>query len=368
MDASFFHLPVELGDRSYGIEIASHWLDQLGARIAKLLGSPRLVVVTDSNVSPLYGKRALDSLAAAGLTTSLVEVPAGEESKCPAVLGRIYDHLVAERIPRQGAVVALGGGVVGDLTGFAAATFLRGIDFIQVPTTLLAMVDSSVGGKTGINHPQGKNLIGAFWQPRLVFVDTELLRTLPGRELRSGLAEVVKHGVIRDAAYFAYLETHLDAILALDPEATARVVEGSCRIKAAVVGADERETSGLRAILNFGHTVGHALEAVAGYGTLTHGEAVAIGMEAAGRLALRKGMFDKPSLERLGALLDRIGLPRRIPGLLSMDAVASAMALDKKVMQGRLRFVLPRALGEVELVDTVSADEVRAVLCELHGG
>lgn len=368
MDASFFHLPVELGDRSYGIEIASHWLDQLGARITELLGSVRLVVVTDSNVSPLYGKRALDSLAAAGLTTSLVEVPAGEESKCPAVLGRIYDHLVAERIPRQGAVVALGGGVVGDLTGFAAATFLRGIDFIQVPTTLLAMVDSSVGGKTGINHPQGKNLIGAFWQPRLVFVDTELLRTLPARELRSGLAEVVKHGVIRDAGYFAYLETRLDAILGLDPEATARVVEGSCRIKAAVVGADERETSGLRAILNFGHTVGHALEAVAGYGTLTHGEAVAIGMEAAGRLALRKGMFDKPSLERLGALLDRIGLPRRIPGLLSMDAVASAMALDKKVMQGRLRFVLPRALGEVELVDTVSADEVRAVLCELHGG
>jgi 3-dehydroquinate synthase len=361
-------LTVDLGDRSYPIEIGAACLEGLGLRLAGILSGRSVVVLSDSNVAPLYGEAALSSLRAAGFQADLCTVAAGESSKSLDVLSFVFDFLVRNRMSRQGVIVALGGGVVGDLAGFAAATYLRGIDYVQAPTSLVAMVDSSVGGKTGINHPAGKNLIGAFWQPRLVFVDTDLLRTLPRRELVAGMAEVIKHGVIRDEGYFAFVESNAEAILQDDPAAMARVVEGSCRIKAAVVAEDEREISGIRAHLNFGHTLAHALEANAGYGTLRHGEAVAIGMEAAGRLATERGMWSAGELNRLVSLLNKMGLPTRIPPGLQLDPLMETMRLDKKVKDGRVRFVLPTRLGAVTLVDDVSMDEVRRVCGDLIEG
>ncbi len=364
MNSPALTLTVELGPRSYPIEITSGALAAaLGPRLRAACPRARhAAVITDSNVAPLYAQPALESLRAAGLSASLFAIPAGETSKSLAVLSSIYDHLLENRLSRQDALVALGGGVVGDLAGFAAATILRGVDFAQIPTSLVAMVDSSVGGKTGVNHPLGKNLIGAFWQPRLVFVDTAALRTLPRAEFVAGMGEVIKHGVIRDAAYFEFLEESLDRILALEPAALARVVEGSCRIKAAIVAEDERETRGLRAILNFGHTIGHALEAVAGYGALRHGEAVAIGMEAAGWIALRRGRWTAAERERVSRLIERAGLPRRPPAGASREAILEAMALDKKVKDGRVRFVLPARIGHADHSFDVEAAEIHAAL------
>ncbi len=365
MKNTIAHLTVELGERSYPIEIGAGWLAQLGERLKDVVQGRTAVIVSDSNVGPIYAPTAFVGLRDAGFDVATCVVAAGENSKCLDVLSFVYDFLLERHVPRQGVLVALGGGVVGDLAGFAAATYLRGIDYVQVPTSLLAMVDSSVGGKTGINHSRGKNLVGAFWQPRLVYVDTHCLTTLPRRELVAGMAEVIKHGIIRDAAYFEFIEKELDAILADDPKAMARIVEGSCRIKAAIVGKDERETTGERALLNFGHTIAHALEAVSGYGTLRHGEAVAIGMEAAGRIALGRGMWKSDEHDRVIALLRRCGLPTRLPRGIDIEAVLATMKLDKKVKDGRVRIVLPTRLGQVTLVDDVTADEVSGVCSDL---
>jgi 3-dehydroquinate synthase len=273
----------------------------------------------------------------------------------------LYDRLVEEQADRRTLVVAVGGGVIGDLVGFVAATYNRGLPLLMVPTTLLAMVDSSVGGKVGVNHPRGKNLIGAFHQPVGVWVDTAVLDTLPDREYRSGLAEVVKYGVIQDADLFAWLEGHVDAVLRREPEAVRHVVARSCRLKADVVERDEREETGLRAVLNYGHTFAHAFETVGGYGAWLHGEAVAAGMVCASLLAERRGLIGRETTERQRRLLQAFGLPTA-PRRWATEELLAVMRTDKKAVGGRLRFVLPRRLGEVALFDDVPEDDVRQVL------
>jgi 3-dehydroquinate synthase len=302
------------------------------------------------------------ALREAGFRTAVATVPAGEGSKSLAELSRLYDALYDMAADRRTAVVAVGGGVVGDLGGFAAATYNRGLPLLMVPTTLLAMVDSSVGGKTGVNHPKGKNLIGAFHQPAGVWIDTAFLDTLPDREFRSGLAEVVKYGVILDADFFEELEANAGAILDRDPERLQAIIARSCRLKADVVEKDEREETGLRAVLNYGHTFAHAFEAVAGYGTWLHGEAVAAGMVCAGRLAERLGRVPDGFTRRQAQLLEAFGLPTApLPGW-PADALIDAMRRDKKAAGGSLRFVLPTRLGHVELVDGVQESLVREVM------
>lgn len=338
---------VDLGDRSYPIEIGRGLLDGLGARCADRLKGRTVLVVSDDRVDPLYGDRAEASLTAAGFAVSRAAVPAGETSKSVAALADLYELAAARRLDRKCAIVALGGGVVGDLAGFLAASYLRGIALVQVPTSLLAMVDSSVGGKTGINLRHGKNLVGSFHQPELVLADTATLETLPARERRAGLAEVIKYGVIRDADLFGYLETHLDALLRLDDEPVRHIVARSCEIKAEVVARDERE-GGLRAILNFGHTVGHALEAVTAYGEILHGEAIAAGMVFAGRVSERVVGFPRADQARLEALLAAAGLPVRPPVKASWDEVRRVMETDKKASAGIPKFVLARTLGAVD--------------------
>jgi 3-dehydroquinate synthase len=298
-----------------------------------------------------------------GIQATLAVVPPGETSKSLGRAADLYDELVRLRADRHTAVVAVGGGVIGDLAGFVAATYARGLPLVMVPTTLLAMVDSAVGGKVGVNHPRAKNIIGAFHQPVGVWIDTEALGTLPPREVRCGLAEVIKYGVIRDPQFFAFLEENADAIEAGDPSVLRHVVAVSCRLKADVVSKDEREETGLRAILNFGHTIGHAVEAVAGYGgAIQHGEAVAIGMAAEARLAERLGWIEPGTTARLIALIERFGLPSAIPPTLDADALIDAMGRDKKNQRGQTRFILPRALGRVELTGEPTERDVRQVL------
>ena len=336
---------VELGPRSYDIEIGAGLLAQVGARMKALGMTGRVGVVTNETVAPLYGGAVMASLSDAGFNPVLIEVPDGEEYKSLAWASHLYDRLLAMRFDRKCALTALGGGVVGDLTGFVAATYMRGIPFVQVPTTLLAQVDSSVGGKTGVNHPKGKNMIGAFYQPRYVCSDVATLSTLPDAEFLSGMAEVVKYGVIHDEALFSMLEKGRDDILRKDTRMLARMIRRSCEIKAEVVGKDELE-GGLRAILNYGHTVGHAIEALTNYTGFRHGEAVSIGMVAAARLAHRSGLCGRDVEARVEALLISLGLPVRFPGL-APGAVLDAISLDKKSEGGKVRFVLPKRIGEV---------------------
>lgn len=342
-------IPVPLGDRSYDILMGDGVLGSAGAHVAPLLRTPRIAVVCDRHVED-HARTLIGSLRDVGVTTSLMTLPAGEETKSVEHLVAIWDHLCAQKIGRDGAVAAVGGGVAGDLVGFAAASYLRGVDFVQVPTSLLAMVDSSVGGKTGINNDHGKNLIGAFWQPRLVLADIGVLRTLPRGEAISALAEIIKYGVIRDANFFAWLEERIDDLVALQPAAVAHAVRRSCEIKAEVVGKDERE-SGLREILNFGHTVGHAIENAAEYGTLRHGEAIAIGMVAESAMSLgRQPRWTRREHDRLVRLVERAGLPTRIPpGLsLTVEQLLAAASSDKKVRAGAIRYVVPVEMGVVE--------------------
>ena len=350
-------IPVELGDRSYTIRIGHGLLDSLGSLLPRC---SRAAIVTDSNVAGLYLERARRAIEQAGVAAGAVVIPAGEEHKNRETLELVYDGLFGCGLDRGGVVVALGGGIVGDVAGFAAATFLRGVRCVQVPTTLLAAVDSSVGGKTGINHARGKNMIGAFHQPSAVVIDPATLRTLPPRELSAGIAEVVKYAVIRDAAFFDYLERHGDELLALQPDAVQEVIATCCRIKADVVRADERE-AGIRAILNYGHTFGHAIEAATGYGRYRHGEAVAIGMALAARLAVRLGMLGKDAAERQEALLRRFNLPARPEGVTADDIISLARA-DKKARDGRARFVLPTAIGSVTVTDDVPEQLVKGLL------
>jgi 3-dehydroquinate synthase len=353
---------VNLGPRSYDVALAVGDPAGLGPFARALLPNTQLaLVVTDSNTEP-HGRRAEAALRGAGFRTGLATVPAGEESKSQAELSRLYDALYDLAADRRTAVVAVGGGVVGDLAGFAAATYNRGLPLLMVPTSLLAMVDSSVGGKTGINHARGKNLIGAFHQPAGVWIDTAYLDTLPGREFRSGLAEVVKYGVILDAHFFAWLEAHAGAVLARGPEALSHVVARSCELKAQVVGRDEYEATGLRAVLNYGHTFAHAFETVGGYGAWLHGEAVAAGMVCASRLAEKLGMIDHDLTRRQVRLLDAFDLPTAPKPGWATDALVAVMRRDKKAAAGKLRFILPVHLGEVKLVGDVDESLVRDVL------
>jgi 3-dehydroquinate synthase len=325
-----------------------------------------VVVVTDDRVEIPHARTAAASLARCDVDVDLLVVESGERAKSIEVAAQLWQKLLDLGTDRASVVVAVGGGVVGDLAGFVAATYARGLDFFQVPTTLLAQVDSSVGGKVGINLPDAKNMIGAFWQPRGVLIDTDVLSTLAEREYRSGLAEVVKYGAILDAAFFEYLEANVVGLDERRHDVLAHVIGRCCRLKADMVEADERETTGQRAALNYGHTFGHALEAVAGYGTLLHGEAVAIGMVCASRLAERLGRIDAAATRRQRDLLAALGLPVTLPEVSAerVEQLLDAMMHDKKVQHGRLRFVLPTRLGHVELVGDVAAADVRAALTE----
>lgn len=368
---SDIRVPVALGPRSYEVRVVSGDKSGFGpfarqALLATWAGKncQRALVVSDENVKP-QAQGYLATLEEIGIRPTLAVVPAGEASKTLDRAVDLYDELVRIRADRHTAIVVLGGGVVGDLAGFVAATYARGLPLLMIPTTLLSQVDSAVGGKVGVNHPRCKNIIGAFHQPVGVWIDTDTLATLPPREFRCGLAEVVKYGMILDERFFQYLESHAQDIITHEPQAIRKVVAQSCRLKAHVVTQDEREETGLRAVLNFGHTVGHAIESVAGYdGDFRHGEAVAVGMVAESRLAERIGWIDEGVTTRLRSLLERFGLPVSAPGL-NQDALLEAMSRDKKNQQGKTRFVLPHGIGRVELTDLPSAEDIKSVLREL---
>ncbi|HEY5040657.1 MAG TPA: 3-dehydroquinate synthase [Verrucomicrobiae bacterium] len=338
---------VPLGHRSYNIKVGGGLLPRLGAECARLKLGPRCAVITDSNVGRHFAKVALKSLAASGFALVLISVPAGEKSKRMAAVEMCYDQLAAHRLERKSFIIALGGGVVGDLAGFVAATYLRGIPFVQVPTTLLAQVDSSVGGKTGVNLKAGKNLVGAFYQPQLVLCDLDVLKTLPKREFISGLAEIIKYGVIYDAILFAQIERNLPKLLQRDAATLRSVIARCCEIKADVVGQDETE-SGLRAILNFGHTIGHAIENSSGYGKFLHGEAIAIGQVAAAKLSHEILGLPAGDAERIEKLFVQAGLPVKIRlDFTRRKKLFAAMKLDKKVSAGEIKFVLAKKIGKV---------------------
>jgi 3-dehydroquinate synthase len=345
-------LTVGLGDRSYPIHIGPGLLDQ-PELLSPHVASRRAALVSNDVVAPLYAARIETSLAAAGATVQRIVIPDGESHKTWLTLNSVFDALLASQADRRTVLVALGGGVVGDIAGFAAATYQRGVPFIQVPTTLLAQVDSSVGGKTGINHPLGKNMVGAFHQPLAVLADTDTLASLPEREFISGLAEVVKYGVIADAAFFAWLE-------ARDAASLARAIRRSCEIKARIVSQDERE-SGARALLNFGHTFGHAIETVSGYGTWLHGEAVAAGMVMAARLSVRLRGLAPADAERIEALILRAGLPVKPPAI-PVPSWLDAMGRDKKNESGRITLILLDALGSAAVERNAPLPELESLL------
>lgn len=356
---------VQLAERSYAIHIGQGLLGSLPEWLPNALGRcEHTAIVVDARLRESLGTKLGESLAAAGYRVSLLEVPSGEASKSVAQAERLWQAMLTERADRGSAVLALGGGVVGDLAGFVAATYVRGLPLIQIPTTLLSQVDSSVGGKTGINLPMAKNMVGAFWQPSLVMIDTETLSTLPKREFVSGLAEVVKYGVILKPELFAYLEHNVQNILLMDAGAITRIVAESCQAKADVVAQDERETTGLRAILNYGHTFAHALEAGSGYGTFLHGEAVSVGMHLAALCAQRLGRVDEDFVVRQRSLLENLQLPVHFKGL-DPQRLWELMQHDKKVQHGCLRFILPDRLGHVELVADVPRELVLEVLTEV---
>ncbi len=336
----------EQRDASYDIVIGRGLLAKLPALVRDACPAARYVVITDSHVHALHGGQVVAALRDAKLPGDLLEFPAGEWNKTRETWASLADRMLALECGRDCAVIALGGGVVGDVAGFVAATYLRGVPYVQVPTSLLAMIDSSIGGKTGVDVPAGKNLLGAFHQPRLVIADLDVLGTLPPVQLAAGMAEAVKHGAIADAAYFAFLEQETAAITARDPAAVERLVRRSVEIKAEVVAADERE-AGRRAILNFGHTVGHAIEATAKFAVL-HGEAVAIGMACEARLAARLGIAAPGTADRVCALLERYGLPLERPATGTVDDLIAAMHHDKKARAGAVQFALPRAVGEMQ--------------------
>ncbi|MEW6213805.1 MAG: 3-dehydroquinate synthase [Nitrospirota bacterium] len=352
---------VELGERSYDITIGCHILDGIGDNL-KLFGlSPKVAVVSNPTVFPLYGERVLDSIKNAGFNVITVMIPDGEEYKDLLWVQHIYDEILKYKLDRSSALIALGGGVIGDITGFAASTYMRGISYIQVPTTLLAQVDSSVGGKTGVNHKLGKNMIGTFWQPRLVWIDVDALKTLPPKELLAGLAEVIKYGVIWDKELFDFLEANRDKILNIHRDAITHIIKRSCEIKAEVVSRDERE-SGLRAILNYGHTIGHAIETVTEYKRYLHGEAVAIGMYLETRLSNMLNFTGGDQVFRIKALIDSYGLPSEIPADIDINNILSSMQLDKKAVAGELKFILPERIGSVRIHKGINGKVIRDLL------
>jgi 3-dehydroquinate synthase len=348
---------VDLGPRSYAVTVGVDLLGEIGPRLAAAGFTGRCGLVTSERVGALYTEPVVESLGAAGFQTTVVIVPDGEEHKNLAWLAVLYDRLLEARIERRSPLVGLGGGVVTDLAGFAAATLLRGLPFAAMPTTLLGQVDAAVGGKNGIDHVLGKNLIGAFHQPRLVLADVAVLSTLPRRELLAGMAEVIKYGAILDASLFRHLEETLPDVLRLEPERMVGIVAACCRLKAQVVAADEREERGERAVLNFGHTVGHAIEKLTDYREWLHGEAVAIGMVAEARLSRALGRCGDETVERLERLLKRAGLPTEIPRDLAPGALALAMQADKKSADGKVRTVCLEEIGRTTFVP-LSAEEI----------
>jgi len=352
-------LNVALGDRSYPILIGRGLLDR-GDLIAERLRTPKVAIVTNDVVAPLYLPRIESALNAQKVAFTSVVLPDGERFKTLETLNKVFDGLLSSHCDRSTSVVALGGGVIGDMAGFAAATYQRGVDFVQIPTTLLAQVDSSVGGKTAVNHPLGKNMIGAFHQPKLVLADTDSLSTLPDRELKAGLAEVIKYGLIRDAEFFDWLEANMDGLLYRDSDLLSEAIERSCDNKARIVAEDETER-GVRALLNLGHTFGHAIEAGMGYGKWLHGEAVGAGMVMAARLSEQLGHLSEEQCLRAIALIEKAGLPVVGPSL-GADRYLELMAHDKKVEAGRLRLVLMRQIGDAEIFADVPVDAIKAAI------
>jgi 3-dehydroquinate synthase len=340
-------LSVNLGERSYPILIGSDHLDRLGGLMKQAGLRGKVAVISNPIVAQLYLDPVHESLSGAGFEVTPMLVPDGEEHKNLNSLAAIYDRLISERFERKSSLVALGGGVIGDIAGFAAATYLRGVPYVQVPTTLLAQVDSSVGGKTAVNHKEGKNLIGAFYQPKLVLIDVAVLQTLPLRELIAGLAEVIKYGVIEDPGLFEVLERNVKKLVERNRELLVEVIAKSCAIKARVVEADEREED-YRAVLNFGHTIGHALEAVTEYKQLLHGEAVGVGMAKAARLSMRQGLLDRPSYDRIVQLIERAGLPTEIPENVSVQSLIQSIEVDKKAAGGKIKFIMCEGIGKTK--------------------
>ncbi len=352
---------VELGRRSYSIVVRSGILGDAAARISELCSPTRVLLLTHPKLADLYGRRLVKGLEAAGIQVATMLVPSGERSKTLKTVSRVYRALLEHRADRSSALIVLGGGVLGDVGGFAAATFLRGISFIQIPTTLLAQVDASIGGKTGVDLPQGKNLVGAFHQPRAVLIDTDTLGSLPARELRSGMAEVIKYGIICDKGLFDRLGKEMPRLLRRDSPALASVVVRSCQIKADVVSKDESEL-GLRAILNFGHTVGHALESVTEYRQFKHGEAISIGMVSAALVGEELGIAPRDITERIADLITAAGLPTAFPRNVSADDMIEAMSRDKKAVDGQFTFILTPRLGDTTIVRDVAPAVVRAAI------
>ncbi|MCP4264936.1 MAG: 3-dehydroquinate synthase [Candidatus Brocadiaceae bacterium] len=343
---------VDLGKDSYNIIIDKGILDQVGTLISKTISPRKAIIVTDKVVEPLYGKIVLDSLSKCDFDVKLVSLALGEEQKSMEKAGEFYEHLFDHKMDRKSLIVALGGGVLGDLAGFVAATFMRGIPFVQIPTTLLAQVDSSIGGKVAVNHPRGKNMIGCFYQPKAVYIDTDTLRTLPKEEITAGMVEVIKYGIIKDADFFEYIEKHFDEIMKLDDAALEMIIYNSCKTKAHVVELDEKE-EGIRAILNYGHTIGHALEALTSYKKYRHGHAVAIGMVYVTKIAIDMGLADESVLKRQVSLFGRLGLSLKDTELSPQDIV-NILYQDKKTINKKLRFVLPTEIGNVIINDSVS--------------
>jgi 3-dehydroquinate synthase len=353
-------LTVNLGDRSYPIHVGADTLNRVGEFLRQTGLRGKVAIISNPIVAQLYLDPVHEALTASGFEVAPILVPDGEEQKNLKSLSAIYDGLVKARLERKSTVLALGGGVVGDLAGFAAATYLRGVPYVQLPTTLLAQVDSSVGGKTGVNHEDGKNLIGAFYQPRLVLIDVAVLRTLPRRELAAGLAEVIKYGIIEDAALFGFLEKNIERLLGLDQKPLIDVIAACCAIKARVVERDEREDD-YRAVLNFGHTIGHALEAATGFLEFLHGEAVGVGMAKAAFLSLQQGFCDRQSFERVIRLIKKAGLPVDLPPDVSVESLLEGMEVDKKAAGGKIKFVMCGGIGKTRFHWLAPAEIVAAL-------
>lgn len=349
-------MSVPLGDRSYPILIGSDILANLGEELSLNKFPQQIAIISNSTVYGLYAQIVVDSLREAGFTSLQLNVPDGEEYKTLETLNTIYDFLIENNFDRGCGLIALGGGVVGDMAGYAAATFLRGIPYVQIPTTLLSQVDSSVGGKTAVNHPQGKNLIGAFYQPQQVLIDISTLKTLDSREVSAGLAEVVKYGVIRDDDFFCWLENNVQELKELDPKSLIYAVKKSCQIKADIVELDEKEGS-IRAYLNYGHTFGHAIETLSGYGQWKHGEAVSVGMIVAAKISANYGLCTKQDVDRLTHLLQEFDLPT-VPPVFSLKEYVASMMKDKKVKQGHLTMVLNRGIGDAVLQKITNVESV----------
>lgn len=355
---------VNLAERTYKIIIGYDFMEKISDEINQFNFSPKTAIISNPNVFSLYGEKIFNSIKEIGLEPVSIIIPDGEEYKNLDTLKNIYTELLKARLDRRSSIIALGGGVVGDIAGFAASTYMRGISYIQVPTTLLAQVDSSVGGKTGVDHELGKNMIGTFYQPRLVYIDVSTLSTLPKNQLLAGLAEVIKYGVIYDDKLFSFLENNIDPIMNLDSSALTHIIKRSCEIKADIVSRDERE-SGLRSILNYGHTIGHAIETITRYKRFLHGEAIAIGMCIEAEFSNRLGILDNKDLDRIKNLIKRYGLPSEIPNDLNISSLCIAIKLDKKAIAGDLRFILPEGIGKVKIYKGIGEDDIRNFLSKV---